>query len=59
MLTHSLFHESTIEALKFYGQQEHPEFLGTAAFLSIISKWWKLINVKSKFLAQRKRDDSR
>ncbi len=35
------------------------EFLETANFLSIISNWWKTVNVKSKFLAQRKRDKLR
>ncbi len=31
----------------------------TAKFLSIISSWWKTVNVKSKFHAQRKRDPLR
>ena len=55
-LTHSLFHQSTIEALNFYGKAGHPEYLQTASFLTIISNWWKTVNVKSKFLGQRKRD---
>ena len=59
ILTHSVFHESTIEALKFYGHRGRPEFLETASFLEIIMKWWKLVNVKSKFLAQKKRDEWR
>ena len=56
VLTHSLFHESTIEALNFYGKEGHPEYFETASFLTIICNWWKTVNVKSKFLSKRKRD---
>jgi hypothetical protein len=59
LLTHSLFHESTIAALKFYGHRGHPNYLQTASFLEIILHWWKTVNVKSKFLAQKKRDTHR
>ena len=55
-LTHAVFHESTINALKFYGRRGHPDFLETAEFLIIVSNWWKTVNVKSKFSALRKRD---
>ena len=56
-LAHAVFHESTINALKFYGKRGHPAFLETAEFLLIVNSWWKIVNVKSKFLAQRKRDE--
>ena len=59
MLTMALFHESTINALKFYGGQGRPEFLETAEFLTIVMNWWKTVNVKSKFLAKQKRDEFR
>ena len=54
--TQAVFHESTINALKFYGNRGNHQFLETAEFLETILNWWKTVNVKSKFLAQRKRD---
>ena len=58
-LTQSVFHESTIAALKFYGSRGHLGFTNTATFLEVILSWWKSVNVKSKFLSHRKRDDLR
>ena len=34
MLTTAIFHESTINALKFYSQQGRPDFMETAEFLA-------------------------
>ena len=31
----------------------------TAEFLTIVLNWWKMVNVKSKFLAKQKRDEFR
>ena len=59
MLTTAIFHESTINALKFYSQQGRPDFMETAEFLTIVLNWWKMVNVKSKFLAKQKRDEFR
>jgi len=58
-LTLAVFDESTINALNFYGQNGHPEFLHTAEFLLIVLNWWKTVNLKSQFLAKRKRDPFR
>ena len=58
-LTLAVFNESTINALIYYGQHGHSDFLETAEFLTIILNWWKTVNVKSKFLAKRKRDPFR
>ena len=58
-LAQAVFDDSTISALKFYGGNGHPEYFATASFLSIISGWWKMVNVKSKFHASRKRDANR
>ena len=59
LLAQAVFDESTINALFFYGEHGHPDFIGTAKFLQIISNWWKTVNVKSPNLARRKRDQLR
>ena len=56
-LTHAIFNDSTVQALEFYGNRNHPEFLGTAKFLQIILKWWKLVNTKTSFQAALRRDN--
>ena len=58
-LTSAVFCESTLEALRYYSQRGHPEFSETAEFVSIILKWWKLVNSKSTFLSVKKRDSQR
>lgn len=40
-LVDNIFHESTIAALKTV-----PEYLDTAIFLSIIKRWWDIVNTK-------------
>ncbi len=57
-LADSFFHDSTIEALRFYSTS-HPEWRQTADFLEIVRKWWNRVNVKSRFLGQKKKDESR
>ncbi len=56
MLADSLFHDSTINALKFYGQDKNPEWEKTALFLEEIRKWWNAVNVKNPLHGPRKRD---
>jgi len=58
-LASAVFHESTIHALKYYGEQGHNEFIETAEFLTIVHSWWKLVNVKSIFHSARKLDPFR
>ena len=54
----SVFHESTINALDQYSNQ-FPEFGTTASFLRIILSWWNRVNVKSRYIGERKRDRSK
>ena len=58
-LTTAVFHDSTIQALRYYSSQNHPEFSSTANFLSIILGWFKIINAKSPFLRSPHRDHQR
>ena len=58
-LTSSVFHDSTVEALKYYGVRGHPSFLETAEFLSVIVIWFKLMNAKSTFSAIKTLDQDR
>ena len=50
------FHQSTINALKYYAKKGYPEFSGTAEFLQIIHNWFSVFNVKSLFAGQKSRD---
>ena len=58
-LTHAVFHDSTVEALRFYGKRGKPNYHDTAEFLSVILQWWKTVNTKSLFTATHKRDPDR
>ena len=58
-LANACFHESTINALRFYSTQGYPSFKGTAAFLEIIRNWFNVVNVKSQFSGQKSRDERR
>ena len=58
-LTHAVFHESTVQALQFYGKKGRPHFLDTAKFVALILKWWKTVNAKNKFTASQKLDPDR
>ena len=56
-LTDALFHPSTINGLKVYGQKSKPEFLNTARFLQIIRDWWDSFNAKD--VGSKKRDPNK
>ena len=58
-LAKSFFDESTINGLKHYAAHGYPEFLGTAQYLSVIHKWFNVVNVKNPYAADRYKDDSR
>jgi len=58
-LTSAVFHDSTVEALRYYSKRGHPEYEATADFISIVLQWWKLVNAKSTFLATKLRDPHR
>ncbi len=55
LLADSLFHESTIAALRYY-TEEFPDWRYTADFLQVVRNWWNILNVKSVFLGTRKRN---
>ena len=50
----ALFHPSTINGLKVYGEKSNPEFLNTARFLQIIRDWWDSLNVNAKDVGSKK-----
>ena len=54
-----LFCDSTIAALKTLGptNQRLPNWKGTVQFVTLILKFWNIVNVKSLFKGQRKRLD--
>ena len=62
-LADALFHPSTINGVRVYGEksnpESNPEFLKTAHFLQIIRNWWDSINVKSKGVCFQKRDSNK
>ena len=58
-LTSSVFHDSTVAALKYYGIRGHPSFLETAEFLSVVVTWFKIMNAKSTFSAIKTLDQDR
>uniref|UniRef100_A0A6P7GTB0 Uncharacterized protein LOC114346153 n=1 Tax=Diabrotica virgifera virgifera TaxID=50390 RepID=A0A6P7GTB0_DIAVI len=51
-LVENIFHETTIAALRSCSI-----YTDTASFLEIIRNWWSIINVKTKFKGQAKRND--
>jgi len=48
--------ESTRNAMRYYVENEHPQWEGTLIFLDLIAKWWNLLNVKSRYKDQQKRN---
>ena len=46
----SIFHESTLSALKHFG------FNGTTEFVELFLKFWSIINVSSSSIGKHKRD---
>ena len=59
-LADACFHESTIHALKYYGEHGwQPTFSTTAEVLQIVRNWWNIVNVKSRTIGRNKRDTYR
>lgn len=52
-----LFNEKTLAALNHYGVQNQCDVSGTSKFISIILRFWKVLNVKSTGKGHRKRDN--
>ena len=58
-LTDSMFHESTIAALTFYAIENNcPAYNETANFFQLVRHWWNLLNFKSTFTGEAKRDSN-
>ena len=55
-LADSLFHESTIAALRTYAAGNYLEYKETVNFLALIRRWWNFLNVKSTLTGTEKRD---
>ena len=55
-LATSVFDESTINALSYYGESGMPGFADTAEFLQIIKNWWDVLNVKPPCKGKHKRN---
>ena len=58
-LADTVFHESTINALQYFGENGYPEFLQTANFMRAGRKMWNITNVKTVYAGHAKRDDTR
>ena len=58
-LAEAVFHESTINTLKFYALNGYPHFNDTAIFLQKIRNWFNNVNVKSIDYGRRKKDELR
>ena len=52
----SVFCESTRDALHFYSTHECKDWKGTADFVSVVVKLWKVLNVKTRTKGKHKRD---
>ena len=50
-------HESTVTALRYFGQRdEHRAFSGTADFLELLRHWFSVVNVKTAYTHIRVRE---
>ena len=52
-LADACFHNSTINALRYYAKNGYPHFTETADVLQIMRNWWDIMNVKSLFTGQQ------
>ena len=59
-LAASVFHASIINALKYFAtHMEKPEWKNSAEFIELFHNLWKIVNVKTQSVGQRKMDPSR
>ena len=58
-LADSAFHESTINALIYYGNHGYDQFKDSAAYARVIRDWFNTVNVKSMDYGKRQRDERR
>lgn len=57
-LADAVFHDSAIAGLQKKSDQGFPEVKDTAAFLTIVCKWFNKVNVKDTLSGQKTRDES-
>ena len=57
-LVHQVFHEKTVAAMKALKDKLNIQE-GTILFIEMISNWFKMLNIKDKFVHQRLRDNLR
>ena len=58
-MAEAVFHESTINALKYYASRGYNHFDDSASFTKIIRDWFNTLNIKSIDYGVRKRDERR
>ena len=58
-MAEAVFHESTINALKYYASHGYNHFNDLASFTKIIRDWFNTLNIKSIAYGVRKRDECR
>ena len=49
-----VFSERTVAALELFGKKHETDVTGTVLFISLVLKWWTILNVKRKGLDTRK-----
>ena len=52
-LADACFHNSTINALRYYAKNGYPHSTETAEVLQIMRNWWDIMNVKSLLTGQQ------
>ena len=55
-LSNAIFHESTLHALQYFNENQGKQWTGTADFVEIVLKMWKIVNVKTPSIGQHKKD---
>ena len=55
-LSNAIFHESTLHALQYFNENQGEQWTGTADFVEIVLKMWKIVNVKTPSIGQHKKD---
>ncbi|KAG1681471.1 THAP domain-containing protein 1 [Nymphon striatum] len=55
----AVFHESTVNALRYYCQSENKEWVETADLVDLVITLWSIINVKTTTAGSHKRDEAR
>ena len=59
-LADAFFHETTIASLEWFAEfEKKPEWAKTARFLKLIRKWWNIVNVRTMYNGQMKRDNTK